>query len=47
MMVKSGLEFFILRFSEFRELVLPNAKKISPERLNWLGQLAGIYEGAR
>ena len=29
------------------ELLLPSAKKICPERLNWPGRLAGISEGAR
>ena len=28
------------------ELLLPSAKKICPERLNWPGRLAGISEGA-
>ena len=27
------------------ELLLPSAKKICPERLNWPGRLAGICEG--
>ena len=42
--MKSGLDFEIpLALSE---LLLPSAKKICPERLNWPGRLAGISEGA-
>ena len=29
------------------KLLLPSAKKICPERLDWPGRLAGISEGAR
>ena len=41
MMVNSVLDFFF----EI-ELQLPSAKKNGPERLNWPGSLAGIFEGA-
>ena len=48
-MMKDGLDFIfyfeIERFSS--ELLLPSAKKIGQERLNWPGRLAGISEGAR
>jgi len=42
-MVKSGLEFLILVPPS--ELLLPSAKKICPERLNWPGKLEGISQG--
>ena len=45
MMVKSGLEFFVLKFTKPR-VAAAQCKKICPERLNWPGRLAGISEGA-
>ena len=50
-MVKSGLEFLFFYIFEIlrapSELLLPSAKKVWPERLNWPGRLAGISEGAK
>ena len=46
MMMKSGLEWIILKFHEpFQSCCCP-VQKICPERLNWPGWLAGISEGA-
>jgi hypothetical protein len=45
MMMKSGLEFFILKLYPFR-VAAAHCKKYCPERLNWFGRLAGISEGA-
>ena len=45
MMVKSGLESFILKFTEPR-VAVAQCKNIRPERLNWPGRLVGISEGA-
>ena len=48
MMMKRGSRIF---YSEIErapsELLLPSAKKIGPERLNWPSRLAGVSEGAR
>ena len=47
MMMKSGLEFFHFEIERApSELLLPNAKKIIPVRLNWPGRFACIPEGA-
>ena len=46
MMVKSGLEFFYFKIDRApSQLLLPSAKKICPERLNWPGRFAAISEG--
>ena len=49
MMVKSGLEFFILIFTKPRtfRVAAAQCKKICPQRLNWSGRLADISEGHR
>ena len=47
MMMKSCLDFFYFEIEQApSELLLPSAKKIDPERLNWPGRLAGISKGA-
>ena len=46
-MVKSGLEFFILKLNEPLQSCCCPVQKIGTERLNWPGRLAGISEGAR
>ena len=47
MMVKSGLEFFILKsYVPLQSCCCPVQKKICPERLNWPGTLAGISKWA-
>ena len=44
--MRSGLECFYFEIlSAPLDLLLPSAKKICPERLNW-PELAGISEGA-
>jgi hypothetical protein len=47
MMVKSGLDFLILKFAEPFRVATAQYQKICPLGLNWLGRLAGISEGAR
>ena len=47
MMMKSGLEFFILKFTEPLQSCCCPVQKICPEKLNWPVRLAGISEGAR
>ena len=48
MMLKSGVNFFYFEIHRApAELLLPSAKKIYPERLNWPGRFASISEGAR
>ena len=46
-MVKSGLEFFILKLNDHFRVAAAQCKKIGPERLNWPGGLANSSEGAR
>jgi len=42
-MVKSGLESFYFQIEQApSELLLPSAKKIGTERLNWPSRLSGI-----
>ena len=45
--VKSGLEFFIWKFTEPLQSCCCPVQKICPVGLNWPGRLAGISEGAR
>ena len=46
-MEKSGLEFFILKFTEPLKVAAAQFQKTCPERLHWPGRLARISEGAQ
>jgi hypothetical protein len=46
MMVKSGIDFFILKANKPLQGCCCPGQKICPERLNCPGQLAGISERA-
>ena len=45
-MMKTGLEFFILKSNKPLQNSAAQCKKIGPERLNYPDRLAGISEGA-
>ena len=46
-MMKSGLDFLILKSYMPIRVAAAQRKKICPERLDWPGRLAGISEGAQ